>query len=156
MTARGTKRTSRDVFRMHSGAPLGLVWPHAPSPGGSTRPGMKPNGAFEHLQSSRRSARAGAALSARKSQTARRPFSDLLEIGALGSRLKSSGGRGPATGKSGHLTLGNHSPMVFGRPFGVVSAPRKTEITNARCNSGVGNYPRIGFGLPGHASGSPA
>src|SRR5262249_30710212 len=46
--------------------------------------------------------------------------------------------------------------MVFGRPFGVVSAPRKTEITNARCNSGVGNYLWIGFGLPGHASGSPA
>jgi hypothetical protein len=99
--------------------------------------------------------RRGRALCTQKSNGAP-AVSDLLEIGALGSRLKSSGGRGPATGKSGHLTLGNHSPMVFGRPFGVVSAPRKTEITNARCNSGVGNYPRIGFGLPGHASGSPA
>jgi len=43
----------------------------------------------------------GAALSARKSQTTHRPFNHLLKTGVPGSRLKSSGGMGPATGKSG-------------------------------------------------------
>jgi hypothetical protein len=41
-----------------------------------------------------------AALSAHESQTTRRPFNNFLKTGAMGSRLKSNGEMGPATGKS--------------------------------------------------------
>ena len=68
-----------------AGQQLALVWPHAPWPRGSTRPGMKPNGAFRGiLRPSGRSARVEAALSERKNQTGRSGFTDLCETRGLG------------------------------------------------------------------------
>jgi hypothetical protein len=77
----------------------GLVWPHAPSPGGSTRPGMKPNGALSICNPQGEAPAPGPRpLHAKVKPRAERLT--ISETGAMGSRLKSSGGMGPATGKS--------------------------------------------------------